>query len=134
MLRVAGIFHCAIWLTEAGAHEIEAETVESVAGMVPYFISHAKAAFTSDEMSETARDARELYRRIAASRRASFFKTDLNALVGNNWKKDRMNAALAELQRAQYIDLFSGVDDVGTKNEHWVLLGDVTPPDEFELN
>ena len=39
-----------------------------------------------------------------------------------------------ELKNAQYIDLFSGADDVGTKNEHWVILGDTTPPDEAELN
>lgn len=134
LLRVAGVFHCVQWGTEAAAHEISGDSVAAAMTLAEYFTSHAKAVFTDFNPTEAAKDARELYRRMKKDGRTSFFRTDLLRLVGCHWKKDRMNAALMELKNAQYIDLFSGADDIGTKSEHWVLLGDITPPDETELS
>ena len=127
-LRLAGVLHCALWTDDAEAHEIDGPTMNAATVLAWYFLSHAKAVFTDIELTEEAKDARDLYRRMSQSGQDRFTKSDLYRLTKNNLSKTRLEAALGQLLSGQYI--FVADETADDKRREYVLLGDLAPADK----
>lgn len=130
-LRIAGILHCAMELTEGAEHEIDNETMLAAITIAQYFAYHAKAALTDVNLTQEAEDARKLYRYMLQSNADKFTKTELYHL-GTHLNKARLENALVQLingQRVALIDDPEGND----KKRAYVLLGSKQGLDESEL-
>ena len=131
VIRIAGILHCAQWLSESHKHMIDGQTMNSAIQLGNYFKSHAKAIFTDVDISEEIEDARELYRRMMESGMEVFTKSDCYKITRKNMPKVRLEAALAQLIKAQYIGVVDETADDRTRQ--YMLLGDVHGLDEADL-
>ena len=107
-LRIAGIFHCAMWQTKAAEKEMEWNTMVYASKVANYFMKHAKAVFTDIETPEAVRFARELYRKILNAKMDIFTKTDLRKVTGGNVAKKLVRDALTLLVKAGYLGCIAG--------------------------
>ena len=101
MIRIAGIFHCAIWHNEAAEHEIEADTILGACAVMMYFIEHAKAVLNGDQDKEY-QEVRYVWDKILNMDMKEFTYTDVKAV--SKYRGEKLKKILSYLVEVDYLE------------------------------